>query len=390
MPYDAVTLDTNTFFHEGFRFESGLLAQMGQFGQGTTRFILSEIVVREIVKHLTVKTKAARDSLESSYKRAIEFGLVGTDRQALREVVDILPSAKEAARARLDAFMRASGCEVVPADLTPMQDLLSLYFAPSQPFEAAGKKKSEFPDAIALLSLQHWAANNKLRLLAVSNDAGWAGFAEKLKWIDVVDDLGHALQRLQDHTEQATAFVASSFADIHRAPSAGLAPAFKELLANAVGVAEPYGSAEAGYPVEVDGVELVLQNYDFVIEPEDDPFGIVQVGAETVVVQVPLLISASARASLSFDLWDSVDREHIKIGGAHAEVETDLEIDALVTFEGNWSTDTKSVEITRVELVGTPEVDFGYVEPDYSEPEDGVEGTPWRDDLEPSSALTRP
>ena len=44
MPYDAFTLDTNTVIQGGLDFEAGLLVQLGQFEDGPTEFILSEVL----------------------------------------------------------------------------------------------------------------------------------------------------------------------------------------------------------------------------------------------------------------------------------------------------------------------------------------------------------
>lgn len=68
---------------------------------------------------------------------------------------------REAATARLAEFIRRSGCEVIAADQGDMKRLIAMYFEPTAPFEGSGKKKNEFPDAIALVTLEDWAEKHE-------------------------------------------------------------------------------------------------------------------------------------------------------------------------------------------------------------------------------------
>ena len=65
-------------------------------------------------------------------------------------------------KAKLDIFLEASGCTVIESDKADMPRLSGQCTSDSAPpFEAAGKKRKEFPDAITLITLEGWAkANN--------------------------------------------------------------------------------------------------------------------------------------------------------------------------------------------------------------------------------------
>ncbi len=56
------------------------------------------------------------------------------------------------------------------------------------------------------------------------------------------------------------------------------------------------------------------------------------------------------------------------MGSSEAEVEDQIEVAALITFEGDFKkTQNQKIEITSVEIVKGPySIDFGDVEPDYS------------------------
>jgi hypothetical protein len=57
MEYDAITIDTNIFTQNGYFLEGGILGQMSQFKEGAATFVLSEIVIREIHRHLKTQAK---------------------------------------------------------------------------------------------------------------------------------------------------------------------------------------------------------------------------------------------------------------------------------------------------------------------------------------------
>jgi hypothetical protein len=110
--------------------------------------------------------------------------------------------------------MRESGIDrlrvdfgLVPANLTTVDGLLKAYFEPAAPFEASGDKKSEFPDAIALMSLEEWARSSGRTILAASADKGWKAFADRSDDIFIQGDLGGALQIVQDDTDTAATAV---------------------------------------------------------------------------------------------------------------------------------------------------------------------------------------
>jgi len=192
MKYDAITVDAETVERNGFRFDGGLLAQLKQFVDGPTEVIISIVVVSEVLKHLTEKTRSAKDGLKAAHKKAVDFGL---KMHGDSPFVDPAPDERAFAEKRLD-FCKEIGAHLLAVDDVPMRDLVRLYFTQAPPFSAVGKKKAEFLDAIALLSLEAWAEKNEKRVLAVSGDKGWAAYAEKSERIEVVSKLSDALTML--------------------------------------------------------------------------------------------------------------------------------------------------------------------------------------------------
>jgi hypothetical protein len=210
MQYDAITLDSNVFHHNGFYLEGGMLGQLTQFREGSAQFILSEIVVREVFKYLKIEAKSARDALGQALKASGKNALLsGSALDAVKTAHDAALTPEESSKNRLKAFENSTGLRLIPAHDADMKELIKRYFKPLPPFEGSGKKKNEFPDAIALLTLEAWAKTEGKKILAISKDEGWAAFAKDSEHIDVEADLATALQLLQAHADGAKTLVAT-------------------------------------------------------------------------------------------------------------------------------------------------------------------------------------
>jgi predicted nucleic acid-binding protein len=70
--FRAITLDTSIFDAQGLRLESGLLKQLEQFRDSSTRLIVSEVVREETLSHLIEKARDAQKEIEKSLKQAKE------------------------------------------------------------------------------------------------------------------------------------------------------------------------------------------------------------------------------------------------------------------------------------------------------------------------------
>lgn len=63
MKYDAITLDTSIFDRYDLALEAGMLKQMEQFQGGNSQFVLSEIVIREVHRHLKLPLHGSASKL---------------------------------------------------------------------------------------------------------------------------------------------------------------------------------------------------------------------------------------------------------------------------------------------------------------------------------------
>lgn len=365
MDYDALTIDTQAVEANGFNFDGGLLAQLKQFANGPTKVVIAQIVVSEISRHLRKNTQAAKDAMEKAHKNALRYGLPVSGNVAFAEE----PDARSVAVERLKKYIKEIGAEIISHNIVPMQDLVRTYVHVAPPFAGAGKKKNEFPDAIALLSLAHWANANDKRILAVSGDKDWSAFANGSPHIDVVPDLSEALVLLQKDIKQADDIAQQLIKRIATDTDADLARQFKCHLSDAVSGAEVDAEADSCFQYEASDVQVTLCRYEIDEDNIRYPAQVVQVGRAKIVVDVDLRVFVNAEATFSLSVHDPVDDDYVGIGSTTAQMEEEEEsIGVLVTIEGDFL--LTEIEITNVELIrGLDSMHFGEVEPDYDEPD---------------------
>lgn len=369
MTYDALTIDTQVVYSNGLELDSGLVGQLSQFNGGLVKFLLSEINLREIHKALTDKAKGPHDALSKAIRSGLSNGqLEEEQKNALNGVLEAMVKPADHAKRQLEAFIVATGGEIIAADQADIKAILDKYFKNEPPFASKGKK-SEFPDAIALLSLENWAIHNQKRILAVSNDVDWKTFADQSDHIDVVDDLGKALTLLNELAEE-TVPVAKAVLDLISAEDPDILQALQSSLEYAVESEFPYLEFDGPMPGEDEGANLSLVDFEIQgLKNKSTKIDIVRVGTQGFAFRVPANIIANVYAEISFSIKDSIDKDYVPMGST--SVEREIEFEAYLLFEIshflNDEEDESSVvyEIENVELLDAPSsIDIGYI--DYS------------------------
>ena len=304
-----------------------------------------------------------KEAFDGANKNAADYGLLPSLPPAMeRDTIE----PKRVAEARDAAFFEAIGAEIISVDSVRASGLIRLYFTPAPPFSPTGKKKNEFPDAIALLSLEAWALEYDKRVLAVTGDSDWAAYAHKCSSIDVVKELGEALALLQQHTKEASATINSILTDIEQGKIPGLISDLERKIGEEVEAYSIDAHADAAYDVEIDEVYLSMIGFDLTAVAGKYNFEIVQNNSGSIVARVPVEVRVNASASFSLSVYDSIDKDSVPMGRIEAQKEITLDCSVLIAFEGDHT--SGELELGDVTLVDAPAaVDFGWVEPDYGE-----------------------
>ncbi len=174
----AITLDTSIFMRYQFNFESGLLFQLEQFFDSSTKLIISEVVKEEIYLKLIERTKQSKANIKKELQQSkLNWCISDSVIEQINQLVFNQCQPDNIVEQRFNKFVELTNLYVVKAQgNVNLDSLLQKYFNAEPPFEKTGKKKSEFPDAIALISLEKWAKDNQTRVIVVTSDNDWMNF----------------------------------------------------------------------------------------------------------------------------------------------------------------------------------------------------------------------
>lgn len=184
-----VFLDTGAYEHQRFRFDHAAVKKLKELGRvGFLRILATDTVDGEVRQHICKNLDNA----------AVAFGrflghvgiLESVPEENFQALLRPLDSAKmrESALAVWDSFLNEARVEKVGAASVHGPELLQLYFSQQAPFST--KKKSEFPDAISLLSLAHWCQVNSAQLYVVGDDPDLQAWCAEHSEMFHVKDLG--------------------------------------------------------------------------------------------------------------------------------------------------------------------------------------------------------
>ena len=365
MQYDVLTIDTQVIEHHGFNFDGGLLSQLKQFSGGPTKVVLSQVVVAEVRNHLLKHSEDVHTALETAHRKALKLGLLSDPSapQPIPKTFDL----KLHVDTRLKNFIKEIGAEIVPWKEIDLEHLMKRYFSAAAPFGAAKGKKNEFPDAIALLSMESWAQSRGYRVLAVSDDNDWASFGAQSEVIDVEKDLATALATLQLHLEAADTAVQSLLDDVAAGARPDIVERFESQLTDALADVSIPAEADSAFYLEEEQSWLTLEECQLP-SGQAASYKIVRAGPEQLVISLELEPTVSAEATFSLSIRDSIDKDYIGMGSVTLAHRTTIAVSALMTFDRD--IDAGTLALSAVEIDSAPDsIDFGYVEPDFRDEE---------------------
>lgn len=363
MDYQALTIDTEVFKKYGHKLNSGLFATLTQFKLAPVDLIFSEIIIREVEAQLEEQVRSTKSQLQKVLSDTVDYLAVNIENsESAKSSLISDDSNKEIAEKLVSDFLESAGAIEIPAGGINLNDLIKKYFDNEPPFEKIGKKKHEFPDAIALMSLESHAIKKGIKILAVSKDADWKKYADRSDFIDVVTDLSEAISLLQPAclTEQLFDQIKVDLEDY----KSRLARTILKDLADELSSKDPHASATSDVYYESFFVDLELLEYELLKEKNEDIVfrPILQIG-KTLTIAVRLYIRAQARTDFYLSVKDGVDKDFFVLGTIPAEKEISFESEVLLVLLVEGASSDANVELQKVTLLGyPPDIDFGHLE----------------------------
>jgi len=355
------TLDTTEFHHLGYNYQSKILQALGQFAGTDVTLLFSEVVLNEVHRHVSDDLKAKSDLQRSALRQVGKAAGLGLDPKQAMVDVGIPEDVTARSTELLDGYVATVGAERLHVDDgATVRQLHDLYFGSRPPFSTKADKKSEFPDAIALLSLEHWAAEQGGLVLAVSGDGDWARFAEQSLHVICMPQLAAALNLFNGDD----AFVAARLAaNLAGGTAASLSSSIQSALESSVEIFDV--EANAPYYYESEDEHATIEEW-LIAEPR---FDVLTSDADFVTVAFSVAVKATFHASFSFTVRDGIDKDDVGIGGAQASKSEEFDVQVVVTIARD--DDGPDPDVVELETdASSLSVDFGYVEVDYGDDRD--------------------
>ena len=194
-----VFIDTQYFVRSGLHFEGAAFKSFKKYCQENELIHIStSVVIHEVDSKINASVKDGLAAIQTFRRKARLLSSIG-DEQIQGLFVEI--PEEEIYRKSSDVFRDfLEGCSttIIEADHINGEELLSLYFGNKPPF-GEGKKKTEFPDAISLLSLKTHLINDE-KIYVISDDNDLKSFCTIDPHFISIDTLDKLLDIYTTHT----------------------------------------------------------------------------------------------------------------------------------------------------------------------------------------------
>ncbi|VWD54740.1 hypothetical protein BLA18110_07969 [Burkholderia lata] len=362
----AIALDTSIFDAQQRRLEDGLLRRVEQFRSSpNVRVLIPDVVQRELTAHLTRDAAEARTALLRATRAPALADVLPIETIAqLRATAAQAMEPGVAAAARLTHWRERTDATVLDvAARVDLRTLFDRYFAAHPPFADAGDKKHEFPDAAALLALEHWADEHSTGILVVSSDGDWQRFCAESTRLYWTPDLSDVLGAFQDETAR---FAARRLAELSRPGGPlNLADALFRALSAQSGAIDVQVEARSDFPYGLRDVIDMQRVALPTLEVALNEFEAVDYGDGAVTVAVHCTAHGRITIVCAFGAWhgDGPDGTYVELGTRIFTIDAAIPIRALVTLTGDIP---NRMTIGAVEILpAVYRVELGEIGPDW-------------------------
>lgn len=354
----AISLDANIFGNFRSDLKSPMLLLLDQFKGTNVSVIFSEIVVREVEKHIKNKAEQAMSKLRVSFQECQKRWRSNFDFDLMLQPTGIDANFDGLANRQFREFCEHVAAEVIPVNGNVNIDkLVDNYFNVMPPFEDKKQKKFEFPDAIALLSLEDWAKKCGNCVLLVSNDSGWQRFSELSDYLFCVKDLAIALDCFN---EEGRPIVVQAFSTLKSKTDKTLSSEIDAIIQNHLSNNDFFVTAHSHLYHEGESYKAILQNWRVLESTEPH---IIAFDRETVTFTIDLECTVEFTANFNFYFYDGIDREYTPAGNEKFSKKDDVQLSIFLKILKKHD---PKLECVKVDITSPGfEVNFGDIEPDW-------------------------
>lgn len=306
-----ITIDTSILIKYIHEPNTGMCKQLKIFYNHGIPLIISSIIKNELIRHKYDEYRDKKTKAETQLKaleKSIEIGVEIF--KELEEKINLISPYKQACEL-LDDFTDTTECEFIEANDVQIGSVFEKYFKQEPPFGENEKKKNEFPDAFALMSLENLAESQSKQAIVLSSDKDWATYCNKSVHLICLTDLSGliALFDKQDAVENLKNYInkrLSVSSDYNY---------FKKILYDEVNSdiekLTPFSDSQSSFRYELTDEYLELASANF--PPE---IMVLSLDKKEFSFEVNLELDIIAHASFSFYVKDGI--EYANIGSNHS------------------------------------------------------------------------
>lgn len=166
----------DTSFFEENNFFKGKLGRLYQYVKdGYIKLYTNEIVIKEVKSRISKKMAVAKSNCTKLFNSPDSYILGNTSHSdTIRKLKDKHYFKKEIKRlcSDFDKIIFETPFIIIPYEDIDLAKIIEDYFSENPPFKE-GDKKSEFPNALIISSIESYCKKNKVKITAISNDNDW-------------------------------------------------------------------------------------------------------------------------------------------------------------------------------------------------------------------------
>lgn len=356
--YNAIVIDTSIYSKYSYKLESGYFPRLSQFKNFEVNVLIPDVIKDELLSHMSDRVKADHDALSNLIGKMKQNASVDSKKiLTLEHLHSSLDSFEEVANERFLSFSRNVGLQVVSCDeYANLSEIMKLYFSKLPPFKN-GKKKSEFPDAIALNSIENWAKLNKKKVLAISTDNDWKDYSNETNWIDCCVDLGDAFHSLLNESLPKT--LEFLFDNLNEGKAETFISSVKRLAKTEVSSMHPRTRERSKYKYRLFETRCHLNEISFV----DNNIEVLSSSDNETVFAMSALLEISTFTDIEF-INDPEYKTFYGIEYVEYQADTMLESTVLITISDYVEGVLDTVDVVKVEVLESLElVSLGSISP---------------------------
>lgn len=359
MDFDAITMDTSTLECQNFNLENGLLARFEQFSKTKDIiFVMSEIVLNEMISHMGENTKSSI----SKYKEALKTGLfyrIDADitEERIKNVKKL--DVKGIVEKRIKKYIDKTGLQIIPTDGIDIQKIIEKYFNRKPPFSE--KKKEEFPDALALQSLENWAVKEEKKVLVISGDNDWQEYCRDNTNLICVKTIEEALSSLYKDENFSKQLLVDIFSDYDKYET--LMNSINEEIMNTSDKLSINLDVNSYFETEEEYLEADFVDVHF---PKPEDVEIIDIEEKDKIFTFSIPAELTFHIDAEYGFYTGSEDDYIGIGGNSLSEEFEFNNQLIISIKLNEKNLNKS-EVMSVDYKNYSMVHSITLEPDCSE-----------------------